>query len=77
MVITPQSCVFFPWFQPASQVEAVVREAVRDAKSVMPQYLRVDFLVDKQGVVDILGWEVLETLGIFHEETWDKQRFTT
>lgn len=31
------------------KVEAVVREAVRDAKGVMPQYLRVDFLVDKQG----------------------------
>lgn len=31
------------------QVEAVVQEAKRDAKGVMPQYLRVDFLVDQQG----------------------------
>lgn len=31
------------------KVEAVVQEAKRDAKGIMPQYLRVDFLVDKQG----------------------------
>ena len=31
------------------QVQEVVQEALHDAKGKMPQYLRVDFLVDKQG----------------------------
>ena len=47
----------FDLFKPphSSQVEAVVQEAVYDA-GVMPQYLRVDFLVDKQGVVSDWSW---------------------
>jgi len=37
------------------QVQAVVQEATYDAGRV-PLYLRVDFLVDKQGLLGLKGW---------------------
>ena len=51
----------------------MVQEAVRDA-GVMPQYLRVDFLVDKQGLVMGLdhGIHLAETSGFSMIFPWDE-----